>query len=253
MGEQQESSEERNRIPTHRPSEKPDSGPIADEPGPIESAGAHDRAGARFHHESEPLADRIELDEERIQAVLDSVLSDDDVGERLSDHRYEALGLVRQDAKRYDLDEDQDPPLVLLVYDYTTDVTLEVTVAPDDHEVMEVSESGRQVALGQKEVERAVEILNESASTDVVIASADVQDAVVHSPGDERHPRCGHRGVVLHFDPAGVASFTRSPSATHVAEIDLSAGDVLDVREVSDEPEEPASPDETRAEGGSDE
>jgi hypothetical protein len=240
MGEQQKSSEERNRIPTHRPVERPDPGPITDDPGPDGPASTHDKTGARFRYESEPIADRTELDEERIQAVLDDVLSDDTVGKRLSDHRYEALGLVRQDAKRYDLEENQDPPLVLLVYDYTADVTLAVTVDSEDNGVMDVSERDRQVALTGREVERAVEILNESAANDVEIAPTDVKDAVVHSSGDQGHPRYGHRGVLLYFDPTGALSFVRSPSATHVAEIDLSAGDVLDVREAPDDSEKPA-------------
>jgi hypothetical protein len=155
----QQASNERRPIPDNRPVQKPDPGPMFTEPGQVSSSsGEREESGAIVPFESKPINDRLELTDEMTQSVLEAVLKDEAVEKRLSVHRYEALGLVRGDGKK---SEEEDRHIVLVIAEYTTNATVKISMT-EEYEVANLSESHDHAALSTNELERALELLNET-------------------------------------------------------------------------------------------
>ncbi|WP_435063119.1 hypothetical protein [Halobaculum sp. EA56] len=224
---------ERRPIPPYGPGEKPDHGPLAGSPDDGGTAYGGEAPMAPF--DGDVPADPPDLSVERARAVLDAALDDDRVADRLDGHRFEPVGLVSRDRKgepgEGDVGEGTES-LGLVVYDYTEDAAVEVSVTPDGTDVVGLSERDGPVPLGPAEVDRAVDLLVEAGRVDEDRRGRAVTDAFAVTAGDPAHPRVAHRGAVVSVDARAGRRLSEGVRATHRAEVDLSTDEVLTVRPV---------------------
>ena len=161
----------------------------------------------------EPLEPRI-TDESRQQAV-DSALASDRVTRNLEGKRYQVLEVGTLSLDR------QTEYLLVIIYNYTDDVVLEVAIDPSRRAVRELEEKRYQPPLAASEQSQALEMVRDDGR--LPKAGIDVASGVglVVEDVNFRSPRHGHRLVDLRFGPAD----RYLPMA--VAIVDLSGREVV--------------------------
>ncbi|MFI6412075.1 hypothetical protein [Streptomyces sp. NPDC050585] len=155
------------------------------------------------------------ISDDTLNRAVDVALASDRATRKLQAKRYEVLQVGTRA-----LDRQTDYPLVV-IYNYTDDVVLEVTVDAVRRSVHEVTVEHYQPALTDSEESRALELVRDDGR--LAEAGIDVGTGVglVIEDVDLRSPRCGHRLVDLRFGPED----HYLPRA--FALVDLSEGDVV--------------------------
>jgi hypothetical protein len=164
--------------------------PFVDVPDFSRYLAPSDRTPVDFEPLEPPVAD-----EARREAVS-SALGSDRVTRRLEGKRYQVVevGTCSEDRETH-------RPLVI-IYDYTDDMVVEVTVDSVRRAVLDVTETRYQPALATFEQSEALELIRDDGR--LPEAGIDVSTGVgliVEEP-NFRSPRYGHRLVDLRFGPA---------------------------------------------------
>ena len=142
----------------------------------------------------EPLEPRI-ADEARRDAV-GSALASDRVTRKLQDKRYQVL-----EVGTHSEDRETDHPLVI-IYNYTDDVVVEVTVDSLRRAVLDVTESRNQPALAAFEQIEALEMVRDDGRLPEAGIDVGTGVGLIVDDVNFRSPRYGHRLVDLRFGPA---------------------------------------------------
>jgi hypothetical protein len=166
--------------------------------------------------EYEPLEPR--LSDEAARRAVDVALASDRVADELAGKRYDLMRVTLRS-----LDRETDYPLVVF-YDYTDDVVLEVLVFPEGN--VAVESQRYQPALTDAEERDAVELVRRDGR---ITDDLDTGAGIIVEEVDERSPRYGHRIVDLRFGPAD------RRVATEFAIVDLSSREVVSVGRVPEE------------------
>lgn len=129
------------------------------------------------------------------QKAVEFALESDRVTRKLEGKRHQVL-----DVGTRSMDRETELPLVV-IYNYSDDVVVEVTIDPVRRAVIEVAEKNYQPALTESEQKQAVEIVRDDGR--MAEAGIDVATGVglIIEDGDGGSPRHGHRLVDLRFGP----------------------------------------------------
>jgi hypothetical protein len=141
----------------------------------------------------ESLEPRI-TDESRQQAV-DVALASDRTAGKLEGKRYEVLEVGTRS-----LDRQTDYPLVI-IYNYTDDVVIEVTIDQVRRAVHDVTVERYQPALTASEQSQALEMVRDDGRLPEADIDITTGVGLIVEDVDIRSPRYGHRLVDLRFGP----------------------------------------------------
>jgi hypothetical protein len=142
----------------------------------------------------EPVEPRTTTESRR--EAVDVALATDSVTSNLDGKRYEVLEVGTRS-----LDRQTDYPLVI-IYNYTDDVVVEVTVDPDRRAVLEVREERYQPPLTDSELSQALEMVRDDGQLSDAGIDVDTGVGLIVEDVNFRSSRYSHRFVDLRFGPA---------------------------------------------------
>ncbi|WP_371483456.1 hypothetical protein [Kitasatospora sp. NBC_00315] len=159
---------------------------------------------------SEPI-----VDEAGSRRAAELALQSEDVTRELTERRYEVIGVGSAATGR-----DAEYPLVI-IYDYTENLAVEVAVDLDAGAVREVRRRRYQPQLSASEERRAIELVRQDGRLSAHGSDLESGSGILVEDVDFRSPRHGHRLLDLRFGPRT----RRLPSAFAV--VDLTDRDVV--------------------------
>jgi hypothetical protein len=144
---------------------------------------------------SGPLEIQNQLTRELAQRAQDTVLGSEEVQQMLDNKRYIAIGAsLREDRV------ENTTWLVFILYNYTDNLTIEVSLDENGQEVIEVREARYQPPPLQEEIDQAIQLAREDSRLATRHLSDDLRGtAIVVSSVDPEDPYYNHRQFDVRF------------------------------------------------------
>jgi hypothetical protein len=143
---------------------------------------------------SSPLEDQNQLTEELIQRAQAATLDAEEVRQMLADKRYIAIGAsLREDRV------DNTTSLVFILYNYTDNLTVEVSLDENARGVTHVAQEPYQPAPLQEEIDRAIRLARDDRRLAERLSEQLEGTAILVSPADPDHPQYNHRQFDVRF------------------------------------------------------
>jgi hypothetical protein len=144
---------------------------------------------------SGPLEIQNQLTRELAQRAQDTVLGSEEVQQMLDNKRYIAIGAsLREDRV------ENTTSLLFILYNYTDNLTIEVSLDENGQEVTEVMEARYQPPPLQEEIDQAIQLAREDSRLARRHLSDDLEgSAIVVSSVDPEDPYYNHRQFDVRF------------------------------------------------------